>query len=513
VKKLSKTGQSEVDIKIIGLLLASETSLHVFPSDSKMIDSAIQALKRVPGVSSCSICVKGISKSVGSLVTDKCDECELPSSETVKKNAYSCRYSKKMGFDVFSLKTTMNFFGFLIIEIKNPEEYQPYPPLISNFSNAISVVMENRQHKSQLFIQNEELKKHRDNLEKLVKERTAALAKSERLLSRTQEISQVGGWEYDIEDDAMYWTDEMYRIHGFDINTTQDGSDSHIEKSLECYRPEDRLLIMEAFEKCIHNGQEYDHEYPITKTNEEKIWVRTTGKPVFSEGKIVKVIGSFMDITIQKKAYKKIQASLNEKETLLHEIHHRVKNNMQVISSLLKLQSNSIEDTQVKEVLKESQGRVYAMSAVHETLHGLENLSEIDLKNYLSRITTSIFQTYSYNHTRVSLKIDLENLPISINQAYPLGLVINELISNSLKYAFPDDRKGEITVRMKKRKNELELTFIDNGIGMPEDFNWKNSNTLGLKLVRTLVENQLDGSIDMESKNGTKFTIKFNIET
>jgi len=104
-------------------------------------------------------------------------------------------------------------------------------------------------------------------------------------------------------------------------------------------------------------------------------------------------------------------------------------------------------------------------------------------------------------------------MPISINQASPLGLVINELISNSLKYAFPNERKGKIYVGMKKLDSELELTVMDDGIGIPEDLDWKNSSSLGLKLVRTLVENQLDGSIDMESTNGTKFTIKFNIET
>jgi len=152
------------------------------------------------------------------------------------------------------------------------------------------------------------------------------------------------------------------------------------------------------------------------------------------------------------------------------------------------------------------------MSAVHETLHGSKNLSEIDLKTYLSKITTSIFQTYSVTN-RVKLTTDINGIPIRIDQANPIGLVINELISNSLKYAFPDESKGEITVSMKKLDKELELIVMDDGVGISDGFDWKNSSSLGLKIVRTLVENQLDGSIDMESKNGTKFTIKFNIET
>ena len=185
---------------------------------------------------------------------------------------------------------------------------------------------------------------------------------------------------------------------------------------------------------------------------------------------------------------------------------------MAVIGSLLKLQANNSTDNNIKEILKEIQNRVFAMSAVHETLHGSENLSKIDLKTYLSKVTSSIFQTYAVTLDKVKLNTDIDEIPISIDQASPLGLVINELISNSLKYAFPEERKGEITVSMKKLDRELELTVMDDGVGMPDGLDWKNSKSLGLKLVRTLVENQLDGSIDMESNNGTKFTIKFNIE-
>ncbi|MBT4091693.1 MAG: HAMP domain-containing protein, partial [Deltaproteobacteria bacterium] len=218
------------------------------------------------------------------------------------------------------------------------------------------------------------------------------------------------------------------------------------------------------------------------------------------------------EIKTRKLAEDQIKASLREKQTLLDEIHHRVKNNMNVVSSLLKLQANNIEDDRMKAILQESQNRVYAMSAIHETLHGSENLSEIDLKKYLFKISTSIFQSSSVNPEKVKLKNDIEEMPIGINQASPLGLIINELMSNSLKYAFPDDRGGEIRVSVKKLDTALELIMRDDGVGIPTGLDWKNSSTLGLKLVRTLVENQLDGSIDMENKNGTKFTIKFNLD-
>jgi PAS domain S-box-containing protein len=246
----------------------------------------------------------------------------------------------------------------------------------------------------------------------------------------------------------------------------------------------------------------------------ERLYYESRYNPILNDdNEIIGATAFAENITKRKQTEEQITASLKEKETLLHEIHHRVKNNMQVINSLLKLQSNSIEDQQVKNILKDSQSRVYAMSAVHEALHGSEKLSEIDLKSYLSKIATSIFQTYSVTPDKVKLNTDIEEIPISIDQASPLGLIINELISNSLKYAFPAGRKGEITVSLKKQDDELELIVQDDGVGIPDKLDWKNSNTLGLKLVKTLAENQLDGSINMENKDGTKFIIKFNIET
>ncbi len=278
-------------------------------------------------------------------------------------------------------------------------------------------------------------------------------------------------------------------------------------------------LIPEEIRQVVKEDYMSTTLWEPTKPNTHEViiqdevrWLEWTNSAIFDkDGQIERYRAIGIDITKRKKTEEEIIASLKEKETLLHEIHHRVKNNMAVISSLLKLQSNALEDSRMKEILKESQSRVYVMSAVHETLHGSEKLSEINLKTYLSKISTFIFQAYNTKRGNVKLSCKIEDEPISINQAYPLGLVINELISNSLKYAFPEDRTGEITVGMEKLDKELELTIMDDGIGTPEGFDWKNANSLGLKLVRTLVENQLDGSIDMESKNGTKFIIKFNV--
>jgi PAS domain S-box-containing protein len=277
--------------------------------------------------------------------------------------------------------------------------------------------------------------------------------------------------------------------------------------------PEESVTLFQTHIRDVfESGHTVEFQFSFPTPNGEEYY-ESLYVPEFALDKTVKtVLGVSRNITKRIKAENQIKSALKEKETLLHEIHHRVKNNMQVISSLLDLQSSNNKNKVVKNALRESQSRICAMAAVHETLHDSDSLSEIDLQTYLSKVTASVFQTYSVNPGKVILINEVKSIPINIKQAYPLGLIINELISNSMKYAFPDDKKGTVTVGMKKLDSEFELKVMDDGIGMPEAFDWQSSNSLGLTLIRSLAEDQLDGRVQMESDNGTKFTIKFNIE-
>ncbi len=214
-----------------------------------------------------------------------------------------------------------------------------------------------------------------------------------------------------------------------------------------------------------------------------------------------------IDITDMKKADKAIRASLQEKETLLQEIHHRVKNNMAVIGSLLNLQSSNTDDPVIKSALQDSQNRVYAMAAVHESLYGSESLASVAIKPYLAKISNVLFQAYSVTSNRVRLNIESDEIELAAEMASPLGLVFNELITNSLKYAFPDDGEGEISISLKKQKQGLEITVADDGVGIPENLDWKRASSLGIQLVCKLVEDQLEGTIGLEEGPGTSFVI------
>jgi len=219
------------------------------------------------------------------------------------------------------------------------------------------------------------------------------------------------------------------------------------------------------------------------------------------------------DITERKHAEEEIKASLKEKEILLQEIHHRVKNNMQIISSLLRLQISGAGDEQITDALMVSQGRVQTMAFVHETLYGSDSLAVIDFKTYISKIAKHIFQTYKTRKDRVKLEVDTEDIKLSIEQATPLGLITNELVTNSLKYAFPENRSGEIVIRiLAVEQDSIEFVFSDNGVGIPEGLDWRNTDSLGLQLVILLAEDQLDGTVSLDRRKGTHFTVKFRHE-
>jgi PAS domain S-box-containing protein len=211
----------------------------------------------------------------------------------------------------------------------------------------------------------------------------------------------------------------------------------------------------------------------------------------------------------RRRAEEKIRDSLAEKEVLLKEVHHRVKNNMQIISSLLELQSDYIPDERSRACLRESQNRIRSMALIHERLYESEDLSSIDLGEYISDLSQYLFNSYAVESERVSLNIDAGNIYIDINRAVPCGLIINELISNSLKHGFPHGRSGEIKVRVKSDGGRITLQVADTGIGMPAGLDFKNTETLGLQLVNLLAR-QLRGSISFDGgEKGTVAIISF----
>lgn len=225
------------------------------------------------------------------------------------------------------------------------------------------------------------------------------------------------------------------------------------------------------------------------------------------------------DITERKRAEKQLKESLNEKEILLKEIHHRVKNNLMVISSLLSLQSRYIKDKTTLNIFKESQSRARSMALIHEKLYNSNDLKRINFGEYIRTLTTDLFYTYVADPNLIKLNMDVEDIMLDINTAVPLGLIVNELVSNSMKHAFPiaygselreniSTNPNEINVNFKSEDDDFILIVKDNGVGFPEGLDFKNLDSLGLRLVNSLTD-QIRGNIQLKVDDGTEFKIIF----
>ena len=229
-----------------------------------------------------------------------------------------------------------------------------------------------------------------------------------------------------------------------------------------------------------------------------------------ASGKVKTVLGVSRDITEIKQAEEQIKASLREKEVLLRELYHRTKNNMAVISSLLALQAEHIQDEFTLHVLREMENRIQTMALVHQRLYQAQDLSSIDLHEYVADLAHLAFDSYNITLNQINLILDLEDMFVLIDVAIPCGLVLNELLSNALKHAFPGDRKGEVCVRIRRAEPGVILLQVsDDGVGIPQDFDFRQSDTLGMQTVLGVTEHQLGGTVTVDTSSGVTWHIRF----
>lgn len=266
--------------------------------------------------------------------------------------------------------------------------------------------------------------------------------------------------------------------------------------------------MIEDDKKAYNEGYKIIQETVTDKNGVDKIY--QTYKFLIKRQRKPSLLGGIaLNITKQKDAEEKIKQSLKEKDVMLREIHHRVKNNMQIISSLLRLQSRDIKDKSALEKFQNSRNRIKSMALIHEGLYSSEDLSQINFSEYIDKITIHLFSHFSKLAGRANLKLDLGDVFLDINRAIPCGQIVNELVSNSLKHAFPEGRMGEIIVKMNVDKNGKHTIIAkDTGIGFPKGLDFRKADTLGLQMVNDLV-GQLKGTIAHDRMAGTVFTIMF----
>jgi len=335
-----------------------------------------------------------------------------------------------------------------------------------------------------------------------------ALREVTQRLQLATDSGHIGIWDRDIQSGTLLWNDKMFEIYGVSKNSFTPSFDAW----QHCLHPEDYDRAMEASRAAFLGEQEFIIEYRILLPDGAMKWIRADSRVIRDAGgKPLRMIGINRDISKRKFEEIKSQASLREKEMLLKEIHHRVKNNLQVISSMLSMQARNVGDETVLSVLRESQNRVRAMAAVHSMLYKSNNFAEINFGVYIQDMAKQLFSSYNINPEVISLSISVENVLLSIETAIPCGLIINELISNALKHAFPDNKTGEIKIELSQGNSEIRIIFEDNGVGFPENVDFKKADTLGLDLINLLVE-QLEGTIELHRNGGTRYMIMLKRE-
>jgi PAS domain S-box-containing protein len=376
-----------------------------------------------------------------------------------------------------------------------------------------------------------------------------ALRESEARLATAMDIARLVNWEFDVASGMFTFNDRFYALY----ETTADREGGTL-MAAEMYMqefvyPEDRPAVLASIQKILTTTDpEYTGqiEHRITPRDGTVRTIIARFVPVMDpDGKVVRTFGANQDITDLKlmeseirslnevleqrvkdrtealsktnkaleeevaqrlAAEKKLQASYNEKVLLLKEIHHRVKNNLQIIASLLNLQSRYIKDESSLTVIRECQNRVKAMALVHEKLYRANDISHISLRDYIRFLGKELFQFYDAKRLGIRFMLDIGEINVDTDTAIPLGLVLNELISNSLKYAFPEGRTGEVSISVKKEGPAMTVVYRDNGIGILADLDWRNTPSLGLRLVNTLVD-QMNATVELDRSCGTQFTI------
>lgn len=327
-------------------------------------------------------------------------------------------------------------------------------------------------------------------------------------LKTAQRIANLGYWTYDLQKDRPDWSEESYRIW------EQDPEEFYpsFENILQTIHLDDRELLTKDVEKIFPEDSYGDYSHRIITPSGNVKWIHSRVKLKRDrEGKPKMLMGTAQDVTEQKEREEQLRNALNDKEVLMMEVHHRVKNNLALISGILQLQALQAEDTAVYEQLANSETRIQSIAIIHELLYQTKSFSEINLKKDVSKLIDHISQTFQ-SDTEIEYNLDMDDVILNVNQAIPCALILNEVLTNIYKHAFTGRDKGTISVELGEHEEEVFILITDDGNGLPDHFRLEEQGSLGYKLINTL-NTQLDGQISLSSENGrTRFELRFKIK-
>lgn len=314
--------------------------------------------------------------------------------------------------------------------------------------------------------------------------------------------SPLGIYQTDAEGRMLYTNESWQKISGLTH------TESLNEGWLRSIHPEDRDTVLRMWKKSIEEKDFYRQEFRfVTKDNEVR-WISSQASPITTaEGKIVGYVGTNGDITEQKVTLEKLKSALSEKETLLREVHHRVKNNLAIVAGLLNLQINKTGENRT--FINETQNRIHSMLLVHEMLYTSSSFSSVSLASYVKNLCNHLANSYTTHLSPREVITEVEDLSLELDVAIPFGLILTELVSNALKHAFPNYKYGQVQVVISSSANQIIVQVIDNGCGLPKDFDIDKTHSIGLRLIKNLSK-QLNGNLEINKEPVTNFKLTFN---
>ncbi len=331
-----------------------------------------------------------------------------------------------------------------------------------------------------------------------------ALEKSQRLLKEAQAYAQIGYWTLESDMSTVTWSEEAFRIVG--LQPTESVS---LETLKAIVHADDLPPVVASLSLALTEGREHNVEYRIHRADGAVRWVSCIGAPSRDDkGNTLRLTGFVQDITERKRTERTLTEALKEKEVLLREIHHRVKNNLQVVASLLYLQAMHAAEGATVEALKESGRRIQLMAQIHEKLYRSSSLANVRIASFIRSLIEDMITSYGIDANQVALKTELENITLHIDQAIPCSQIVSELVSNALKHAFPGPGGGQIGIRMSTEDDLIVLCIEDDGVGMPAGMDWQRASSIGLQVVNALAK-QLGSEVEMVTDGGSRFRIAF----
>lgn len=339
------------------------------------------------------------------------------------------------------------------------------------------------------------------------KEAQEKLEEAYQKLKTAQHIAKLGYWTHNLVENKSDWSEEVYNIWERD----PDNFTPNFENMLETIHPEDKEIFLGDASEAFPDKNFYDTEHRIITPKDKVKWIlQRITLHRDEEGNAKMLEGIAQDITEQKKQEEKIKEALKEKETLLAEIHHRVKNNLAVVSGMIQLQAFDEENEELRAKLLDSVVRIGSMATIHEQLYQSNSFSKLEFSQNIKTLVEKILNTMPVQ-ADISLDLNLSAIQLNVNQAIPCSLIVNEVVTNIIKHAFKGRKEGKITIDLAENDDQFKLTITDDGVGFPEDFDISKTNTLGYRLINTLVE-QLDATFSYRSSPDKEEVTVFHLQ-